>query len=833
MIDTDDTDELLLIPPDFFVIHSDSELCSFSEPYYNIVESLIQRVGKLQNRIKSIESSENSLHSLYEMQNTNKDSRRYNSSDNVYYPTSTQSTPQKPHTKFKLSSLPCSPNVDRNTPSQYNGLGIPKTPKSENSSPNKSESGTLGEIDTFLSKVRTIQRLNAVRSLEKDFNKDFTSNESLGKKSSKEVTDVMAELKRQQEKLDSSPIKEYVAMKEKTWQPGDIKNSVPDYNMGVQNTMYDHGDPTHKADIHNDSLDTSADRYPSSDSSSDPTQMTAFKRPSKTNLLTSPLHSHALDILNLHKQVQEDSEKRVKKKSKTKSGLGLNDNFGLLSLADIWSSNSQLLQCSQAQLTQKLKEENLRRQHCEDMIQKLQNRNLELQQKLSVAVNVDETKNIALQQFQETLEKVMLRLDKLYKEKHNMEAEVENLKSKHAAQLEDLSKKVSYYEKEASKAINVAHGNQEKSSYLEKRCSDLQNELDSFEAKFRVLQDNYARELEKNKQLSDILSQKEIELNENKNMLNMAKSEVTESKKTVDNCQKEFMALKEEYEKIQYDLKESKGIIDKLTEQKKLLLKEMENYKKKEAALQTEIEQLQKQLESNKMELRNFYQGQVELLVQNKLKEFQGQLDQAETAFKEEVKKRELSIAKTAASHIQQLSEKYTLEISLLEKKHQEEIRLHQIQVMQYKQQAANLQNELDRLQEKRMEIAKQLQKIMEAQWAEAVKIITSAKSPSFDDKAVNTLDQLNSLKTRSYHNVEEVFSQQGLNEEKNENLNDGICSSTSNENLGEAPVSNKTNANDKPFNESEVQKYINLGIKLIFLILKQVPAILKKIILL
>ncbi|VEN64702.1 unnamed protein product [Callosobruchus maculatus] len=743
MIDTDDTDELLLIPPDFFVIHSDSELCSFSEPYYNIVESLIQRVGKLQNRIKSIESSENSLHSLYEMQNTNKDSRRYNSSDNVYYPTSTQSTPQKPHTKFKLSSLPCSPNVDRNTPSQYNGLGIPKTPKSENSSPNKSESGTLGEIDTFLSKVRTIQRLNAVRSLEKDFNKDFTSNESLGKKSSKEVTDVMAELKRQQEKLDSSPIKEYVAMKEKTWQPGDIKNSVPDYNMGVQNTMYDHGDPTHKADIHNDSLDTSADRYPSSDSSSDPTQMTAFKRPSKTNLLTSPLHSHALDILNLHKQVQEDSEKRVKKKSKTKSGLGLNDNFGLLSLADIWSSNSQLLQCSQAQLTQKLKEENLRRQHCEDMIQKLQNRNLELQQKLSVAVNVDETKNIALQQFQETLEKVMLRLDKLYKEKHNMEAEVENLKSKHAAQLEDLSKKVSYYEKEASKAINVAHGNQEKSSYLEKRCSDLQNELDSFEAKFRVLQDNYARELEKNKQLSDILSQKEIELNE--------------------------------------------------------------------AALQTEIEQLQKQLESNKMELRNFYQGQVELLVQNKLKEFQGQLDQAETAFKEEVKKRELSIAKTAASHIQQLSEKYTLEISLLEKKHQEEIRLHQIQVMQYKQQAANLQNELDRLQEKRMEIAKQLQKIMEAQWAEAVKIITSAKSPSFDDKAVNTLDQLNSLKTRSYHNVEEVFSQQGLNEEKNENLNDGICSSTSNENLGEAPVSNKTNANDKPFNESEVQKYINL----------------------
>lgn len=60
------------------------------------------------------------------------------------------------------------------------------------------------------------------------------------------------------------------------------------------------------------------------------------------------------------------------------------------------------------------------------------------------------------------------------------------------------------------------------------------------------------------------------------------------------------------------------------------------------------------------MELRNFYQGQVELLVQNKLKEFQSQLDKSENNFREEIRKREISIAKTAAVHIQQLSEKYT-----------------------------------------------------------------------------------------------------------------------------------------------------------------------------
>lgn len=63
-------------------------------------------------------------------------------------------------------------------------------------------------------------------------------------------------------------------------------------------------------------------------------------------------------------------------------------------------------------------------------------------------------------------------------------------------------------------------------------------------------------------------------------------------------------------------------------------------------------------MESNKVELRNFYQGQVEILVQNKLKEFQCQLDQTENNFKDEIKKREMAIAKSAASHIQQISEK-------------------------------------------------------------------------------------------------------------------------------------------------------------------------------
>lgn len=47
--DTDDTDDLLLIPPDFFLVQSEPE-----PPYYSIVDNLIRQVIKHKIRCSSI-----------------------------------------------------------------------------------------------------------------------------------------------------------------------------------------------------------------------------------------------------------------------------------------------------------------------------------------------------------------------------------------------------------------------------------------------------------------------------------------------------------------------------------------------------------------------------------------------------------------------------------------------------------------------------------------------------------------------------------------------------------------------------------------------------------
>lgn len=165
------------------------------------------------------------------------------------------------------------------------------------------------------------------------------------------------------------------------------------------------------------------------------------------------------------------------------------------------------------------------------MIQDLQNRNLELQQKLSVAVKVDDSKNNAISQFQATLHKLVSRVQVLQKEKREWENEKSRLKTRHSNEIKEsievtilyyffklliytFLQKVQYYEKEVSKALNIAHGNHEKMAYLEKSCSDLNTENVSLKSSQKDLEDLLFLERTRNKEYSDNVKSKEAELDE-------------------------------------------------------------------------------------------------------------------------------------------------------------------------------------------------------------------------------------------------------------------------------------------------------------------------------
>ncbi|KAG6465722.1 hypothetical protein O3G_MSEX015342 [Manduca sexta] len=69
----------------------------------------------------------------------------------------------------------------------------------------------------------------------------------------------------------------------------------------------------------------------------------------------------------------------------------------LLSLSDLWGDNREKGDREGV----KLEEERLKREHCEAMIQQLQRKILEQQEKLAVAVKVDKAKDAAIAKLQE------------------------------------------------------------------------------------------------------------------------------------------------------------------------------------------------------------------------------------------------------------------------------------------------------------------------------------------------------------------------------------------------------------------------------------------------
>lgn len=87
-------------------------------------------------------------------------------------------------------------------------------------------------------------------------------------------------------------------------------------------------------------------------------------------------------------------------------------------------------------------------------------------------------------------------------------------------------------------------------------------------------------------------------------------------------------------------------------------------------------------------------------------------------------------------------------------------MQLKQVKVAQLEQRLYEMQSKFERQQDQRSDLVKQLQKVMEAQWSEALRIINNGKTPVPQDNSSSTIDQLHSLQSKSYQNMEALLSQ-------------------------------------------------------------------------
>lgn len=156
-----------------------------------------------------------------------------------------------------------------------------------------------------------------------------------------------------------------------------------------------------------------------------------------------------------------------------------------------------------------------------------------------------------------------------------------------------------------------------------------------------------------------------------------------------------------------------------------------------------------------------------------------------------------------------------------MEEKHKEQLKLYQIQLSSSQQEIENLRTKLRQQLDNRQNIAQELRKVMEANWLEALKIINNGKGKSpviLQDKSAT--DQLKSLKSKSYNNLEEILFlkddlvTQDVKPVKNDNMVSESLSSVNDDSfvnkMVETPLSSRGKDNHQP-TDSELQKYIHM----------------------
>ncbi|XP_031844205.2 centriole duplication and spindle assembly protein centrobin [Nomia melanderi] len=406
----------------------------------------------------------------------------------------------------------------------------------------------------------------------------------------------------------------------------------------------------------------------------------------------------------------------------------------LLSLSDFWDDTGTKSLDEMRRI--KLEEEKFRREHCEHLIQELQKRLLEQQEKVAVALRVDNEKNELISQFHNGWSKLKQRIHVLENEYSTLQTNLKNVTEKHQLEISEFQSQIKRYEGELSKALDLAAGYKEKSDNAMKEKVDLlkshADELENYksfvqaaENRCEQLKVDYDKLLEKNKQNEETIKSHQQDLTKERLKGVEVRNEMNVIHKALDTCEAELTVLRQEKENLQLKLKEEINRNTILDQKNAALLSSIDDAKKAEKVAKDETKSLAEQKEKIRLEMQEVYQKQVDEVVKVKLQEFQTQLDAAETEFLEELKTRQQVIAECAARKIKDVIDKHRLEINLVEEKHKEEIRLYELQLAQALQKSAILEAQLNSQRATKSQLAEQLHSVMQKQWQQALQIIS------------------------------------------------------------------------------------------------------------
>ncbi|CAL1547612.1 unnamed protein product [Lymnaea stagnalis] len=409
-----------------------------------------------------------------------------------------------------------------------------------------------------------------------------------------------------------------------------------------------------------------------------------------------------------------------------------------LDMPGVSNRSETTIQGENQYLRDSLAKERYRRKHCEEHIQKLNAKLLEVQQQLAVAVSTDKRKDLMIEQLDKQLAKVVEGwkrreaekdefLRAVTKEKeliedslqtqqnmiNNFERELAQTVDQLRAEKESSSHTISslrdeLYEaqREREHAQDVLEADREKFAVMTAEWNDLTDSRDQAEKRAQEAQERLCKEQEKWLTKEQELLAKITEVKEaNQKVINMERVKLEEHKRKREEVTGQCEELKTELKKAILDMEQ--------------LAREKESQKVEMAIMEAKFESAQRKLEAD-------LHSQMEKEIADQAAEFHARI---ETALEEASDRHRKQVSELNVRHQREM-ERLTSAMNEDRLKREEDCR-KQLSELEEKLEEVRTENHSLRqskikLESQRMEILAKLQFMMQSQWNEAVTLLVS-----------------------------------------------------------------------------------------------------------
>lgn len=222
---------------------------------------------------------------------------------------------------------------------------------------------------------------------------------------------------------------------------------------------------------------------------------------------------------------------------------------------------------------------------------------LEQQEKVAVALRVDNEKNELIAQFHNAWSKLKQRVHILENEYSALQTNFKNVTEKHQLEISEFQLQIKRCEGELSKALDLAAGYKEKNDIAMKEKVELlknhADELENYksfvqeaENRYEKLKMEYDKLIEKNQQSEETLKTLQQELGKERLKGGEVRNEMDVIHKALDTCEAELIVLRQEKENLQLKVREENGRNSILEQKNAALLSTLDDVKKAEVIKQ-------------------------------------------------------------------------------------------------------------------------------------------------------------------------------------------------------------------------------------------------------